>query len=122
MINWKSTLNKKKIQRHINKKVRELNKSIEKDDLWLGRFYCHQKSIRFVISDDHTRLCARVEIEFVDRKTGKFISHYFYKEDFMGVNWKLFEAMNNFIIEDCKVWNEVPRPSIVKPWDYRKER
>ena len=121
MRNWKTTTNRKKIQRHINGVVREMNKNIERDELWLGRFYCHQEYIHWERADDCSYVYARVKIKFVDRKTGKYHYRYFQKEDFMGSAWRFWEAMNNFIIEWCEVWKEDPRPSIDNPWDYRKE-
>ena len=37
-MHWLTSKNKKRHQREINRLVREANKSIEKDDLWYGRF------------------------------------------------------------------------------------
>ena len=122
MRGWKTTLNRKKIQREINKVIRHMNNSIEQDELWLGRFYCHQRSIRWYPSEDRTWVYAKVEVEFIDRKTGKAFTHYFNKEDFLGRSWRLWDAMNDFIITYCRVWAEVPPPSLHNTWDYRKER
>lgn len=121
MIGWKTTTKRKKIQRHINSVLRMINQNIERDELWLGRFYCQQENITWDISDDRTWVYARVRVKFVDRKTGKYFYHYFNKEDFMGTGYRIWCAMNDFIIEHCKVWEEDPRPSIKNPWDYRKE-
>ena len=35
---WLTSMNKKRHQREINRLIRETNKSIEKDELWNGRF------------------------------------------------------------------------------------
>lgn len=120
MNGWKTTLKHKKIQRHINKVLRDMNRNIERDNLWLGRFYAHQRRIQYELSDDGSYRYAVVEIEFIDRKTGKTLIKWFHKEDFMGSTWKLWRAMNDFIIEWCKVWEENPCPSIHNPWDYKK--
>lgn len=120
MNGWKITLKHKKIQRHINGVIRDLNRSLEHDNLWLGRFYAHQKRIRYEMAEDGSYCYAVVELEFVDRKTGKTLTRYFRKEDFMGSTYKIWCAMNDFIVEHCKVWSEDPRPSIHNPWDYRK--
>lgn len=119
---WKETVKKKKIQRHINSILREMNRSIERDELWLGRFYCQQRQIFWDMSEDGTYRYALLKVEFIDRKTGKTFEKWFHKEDFMGSTWKIWEAMNSFIVEHCDVWNENPRPSIENPWDYRKAR
>lgn len=112
MMNWKTTTNRKKIQRHINKVLREMNKSIEQDSLWLGRFYCHQIDIAFFPSDDHSYTYCHVGVEFVDRKTGFSEMYAFHKEDFMWNGYRVWEAMNNFIVHDCDVWSGNPRLSI----------
>lgn len=121
MTAWKVTTNRKKIQRHINKILRQMNKNIEQDDLWLGRFYCHQKDIQYQLSEDKSWMYADVRVEFVDRKTNKFVILHFNKEDFMNGGWPIWEAMNSFIIDFVKVWQENPPPSIKNPWDYKKE-
>lgn len=120
MRGWKETTKRKKIQRHINSVFRDMNRNIERDNLWLGRFYCRQKSIHFSKSEDNTYVYAAVEVEFYDRKTGKTMRKWFHKEDFMGSTYKIWCAMNDFIVEYCDVWNEDPRPSIHNPWDYKK--
>ena len=121
MKHWKTTTKRKKIQRHINSVLRDLNRNIERDELWLGRFYCQQKHIHFERSEDGSYIYTVVGVEFYDRKTGKAKHIWFHKEDFMGSTWKIWCAMNDFIVEWCEVWKEDPRPSIKNPWDYRKE-
>lgn len=120
MRGWKTTLKRKKIQRHINAVLRALNRNIENDPLWLGRFYAHQEQIIYEMSEDGSYCYARVKVKFIDRKTGKYYYHYFRKEDFMCSSYRIWQAMNDFIVEHCKVWEEDPRPSIKDPWDYRK--
>ena len=114
---WKLTTNRKKIQRHINRTIRDLNRTIERDELWCGRFYCKQTDIAFVNTKDYTY--AAIGVEFIDRKSGKAMHSIFRKEDFMGTAWRLWEKMNYFITEWCDVWEEDPRPSIKNPWDYK---
>lgn len=121
MLNWKTTTNRKKIQRHINKEIRDMNRTIERDELWLGRFYCRQVDIWYESSGDHSYVYCRIGVEFYDRKTGKSMYRVFDKENFMGSSWRFWQAMNEFIIDWCEVWKEDPRPSINNPWDYRKE-
>lgn len=121
MKHWKTTVKRKKIQRHINSVIKQINRNIERDELWLGRFYCQQQLIRFYNSEDGGYTYATVAVEFIDRKTGKIFTHWFHKEDFMGTAWRIWEAMNDFIVTYCRVWAEVPPPSIQNVWDYRKE-
>lgn len=120
MRGWKETTNRKKIQRHINRVFRDMNRNIERDNLWLGRFYVHQRRVHYEMSEDNSYCYATIEAEFIDRKTGRTLVKWFHKEDFMGSTYKIWCAMNDFIVEYCNVWSEDPRPSIHNPWDYRK--
>lgn len=122
MYQWKLTTNRKKIQRHINKMIRDLNRAVERDDLWRGRFYCKQTDIAFANAEDGTYTHAAVGVEFIDRKSGKAMHHIFRKEDLMGTAWRLWERMNYFITEWCEVWSEDLRPSIHNVYDYRKDK
>ena len=122
MKNWKTTTKRKKIQRHINKEIRDLNRTIERDPLWRGRFYCKQTDIAFRSSEDGTYTYVAIAVEFIDRKSGKAMHSIFRKEDLMGTAWRLWEKMNYFITEWCEVWEENPRPSIKNPQDYKKAR
>ena len=122
MKNWKTTTNRKKIQRHINKVIRDLNRTVERDELWRGRFYCKQTDIAFANAKDGAYTDAAIGVEFIDRKSGKAMHYIFRKEDFMGTAWRLWERMNYFITAWCDVWSEDPRPSINNVYDYRKDK
>lgn len=117
MKNWKA----KKIQRHVNSVIRALNKNIERDELWLGRFYAHQVYCYFTPSEDGSYIYGRFLIEFVDRKSGKSMTHWFRREDFAYGAYKVWCVMNDFIVEYINVWAENPRPSRDNVWDYKKE-
>lgn len=111
MYNWLTSMNRKRHQRAMNKIVRELNKNIQNDELWQGRFYVRQVHSEFSVYEDKSGAELWVVLEFVDRKTG------LKKVMFDTVNhwrhwnaWRLFREMNDFIVEDVKVWSENPRP------------
>lgn len=114
------SMNRKKHQRAVNRIVRKLNKSIENDDLWRGRFFCRQKEAYFHIYDDMSGANLYVLLEMVDKKTGltrKFMTDSFYLSGPFGCS-KLFLEMNDFIVEDCYVWyKEEPHQDKI---DYRK--
>lgn len=122
MRNWKTTLKTKKIQRHVNAMVRDLNRNIERDELWKGRFYAHQIYSYFTPAEDHTWVYGRFLIEFVDKKTGKTRIKWFLKEQLMGSCFALWFEMNMFIVDDVKVWSEEPRPSLDNTVDYRERK
>ena len=115
--------------RNFHKKVvkiwQRMNENIRKDDLWLGRFEVREKQQFYAAFADGSGYQAWYVIEVVDKKTGKTArkvldTHFGVRtndeEDptlvhdntislrFLGS--KLWEFVNNFIIEDCKVWDE----------------
>lgn len=111
----------KKTQRFINRCVRALNKNIYDDELWKGRFV-----IRQINRKDFSDISLlQFFFEMKDKETGKTqeislaawtsyeCSHPFFMSN-------IAQAMNDFIIEDCKVWSEEPRPSLDTAKDYRK--
>lgn len=102
---------RKKQQRKINKIIKEVNQRMKDDSLWRGRFQI--KQLRSDYRPFPRDYCDYgnfyVELEFVDKKTGKakrswrhpplFFKNYIYK------------LLNNFIVIDCDVWSEKPSPS-----------
>lgn len=108
---WAYTANRRKQQRRLNKAMRIMNKNIYNDTLWRGRFYVHSGETQFQRYEDNSGYELVCELIFTDKKTGKTISDYGTVNEWVtyGGN-KLFRRMNDFIIEDCKVWNENPNP------------
>jgi len=105
---WLTSFNPKRHQRAMNRLVRELNKALEKDDLWFGRFMIRQvDSPRFIVYSDKSGAQLNVTLEFVDRCTGKTYRTYdsvnhWRKWNGAELSWK----MNWFIVEYCNVWAE----------------
>lgn len=116
---------RKRIQRKVNRLVREMNKAIEKDELWLGRFYARQTQSYWIEYDDHSGGNLLVYLVFYDRKTGKTLTDYFHYfsggSDIISSNY-LYRAMNSFIVDYCKVWNANPAPSYQNAINYTKEK
>ena len=46
-------------------------------------------------------------ITMKDKKTGHTYTNWY---DGLEMNWDFWRDFNRFIIEDCKVWEEVPDP------------
>ena len=111
MTGYTWSFDRKKHQRKMNRYVRELNKNIENDELWQGRFVMFQTRSQFVHFQDGSGAYLTVELCLYDKKTKQ------YKLVRGEVNswvcpgpWRLFCAMNNFIVEDVDVWRkEDPR-------------
>ena len=105
MRKWKTSYNRKVYQRALNRCVRRINQTLIDDDLWQGRFFIRQKQSQFRLYEDRSGADLYVILEMCDRKTGitatirVSANHYSH----------LFWAMNDFIIKNCKVWeNEKP--------------
>lgn len=105
---WLTSKDKKRHQRALNKLIRQVNKSLEQDDLWCGRFMVHQvESPQWICYEDGSGAELYVTLEFVDKCTGRYWRLY------ESVNhWRfwggshLWRAMNDFIVERCDVWSE----------------
>lgn len=121
--NWTYSNNRKKYQRKMNYYMRKINKNIENDDLWRGRFVMRQDCAqwaRYVDGSGHTLY---IRLYCVDKKTGR--KQYF---PMRSVNslcfWnghKLWEMMNNFIVDYLDVWTNEGREILYSDkTDYRK--
>lgn len=109
--------NRRKHQRWMNAYCRYVNKIIEDDDLWLGRFYVTQNRSYMNWFEDRSGGFLTTEIVMHDRKTGTTRTKWY---DGLEMEWKFWQDFNNFIISDCKVWEEIPDPRENRI-DYRKK-
>ena len=110
---------RKKYQAGCNKKIRELNKACEKDNLWLGRFIFYQKDCHWCKFEDGSGGILATFIRAYDKKTGIYKDYRFeYAPYLRTMNWELsMEIANDFIVEIIDVWNEEPGPKeSVKDW------
>ena len=108
---WLTSKNRKRHQRAMNELMRLINKNIENDDLWKGRFYVRQVAAQWYEYEDKSGAELWVVLRFIDKVTG------FYWETAETVNhWRwyngnrLWWAMNDFITEKTNVWQTDPRP------------
>lgn len=113
---------RKKYQRKLNKLIKNMNKSIEKDELWRGRFVGRQAQYRWYTYEDNSGGCLSATIRLFDKKTGKtqdVIIEYFGIGYF--VPYDIWRAMNEFIVEYCDVWRTESREELYNDkTDYRK--
>jgi hypothetical protein len=115
-----SSRKRKRHQRAINKVVRELNKQIENDSLWRGRFVVRQIKSHFHLFSDGSGSILIVKLRFYDKKTG--ITNDFVFDSYSIIMWdgsKLFWAMNDFIVNTCDVWNSKNEDPRKDNTDYR---
>lgn len=103
---YRYSANRKRHQRQVNKVFRALNKNIEKDELWQGRFVARQRASYFVQYEDKSGYYLVVVYDFLDKKTGQ--TSRLYNELDWSLSFfngtKLFMQMNDFIVLDCDVW------------------
>lgn len=96
----------KKIQHYVNYHVKRANNNILNDNLWNGRFLVKQVERIDRRYEDCSGYYCNFYFEFVDLKTGQkgefFDWHIHNDSIFFPAH--LFEALNNFIVNDCKVW------------------
>ena len=97
---------RKKAQHIINKNIRAINKNIEKDNLWRGRFIMRQIDARWEAFEDGSGGELFVTVLMIDKRTERTKTVYFDNYDHP---WRYFEAMNNFIVDDCAVWEKEGR-------------
>ena len=111
----------KKEQRRVNKTIKDWNKSLNKDNLWQGRFQLRQVARYVARYEDGSGFEIHYDVAIADKKSGNYIvvraSQWQIER-----GWRFWSQVNNFIIEDIKVWDEVPSPRDKKfIRDYTKE-
>lgn len=112
---------RKKYQRKLNKLIKDMNKNIENDELWRGRFYGRQVQYHWYTYEDGSGGCLTAIIRFTDKKTGKTQDvpiEYFGVGYF--VPYHVWRAMNDFIVEYCDVWHNEKDEIYKDKTDYRK--
>lgn len=123
-VNYKTRV--KKVQRRVNALITRYNRTLEEDELWLGRFYIKQLFREVYRFEDGSGVSVIFLFEMVDKKTG--IRDVCRLNDFElrvhekknnGGSWKLWESLNDFIIKKVNVWEEVPAPDYRTAVDYR---
>jgi len=106
---WLYSNNRRRHQRRINQAMRIINKGIEKDELWRGRFVVRTGATNF-IRDKESGGYLEVELLFIDKRTG------FIWKTWESVNsvcsfggWHMWHMMNRFITEINDVWTKEGR-------------
>ena len=92
--------------------MRFVNRVVENDDLWQGRFVVRQKKSSWNLFNDGSGGILFTIVDFYDKKTKKHTTRMYEKLAGGHFNFcvnKLFRDMNTFIVEDLDVWkNEKP--------------
>lgn len=129
MNSWMTSFNRKKHQRRMNQYVRAINKNIENDDLWRGRFYVRQvdSPYFYVYEDKSGASLEHIHLVITDRKTGKTVDGWDSMNGWCHFNGsRLWRFVNDAIVEIFDVWHENPDPIELKQQgkivDYRRKK
>ena len=102
------SLKRKKHQRKVTRAIRTMNKDIEQDKLWKGRFFARTLKTSFRIYPDKSGAVIYVLLQFCDKKTG--ITRVEWFDEWGIMRRKMFWSMNDFIVNYCDVWkNDNPK-------------
>lgn len=101
---------RKKQQRKVNKIIKEANQRMKEDSLWRGRFQIKQlrSDYRPFPRDYSDYGNFYVELEFVDKKTGRTKRSWYHPPLFFKNH--IYALLNDFIVVYCDVWSEKPSP------------
>lgn len=99
---------RKKQQRKVNKIIKEANQRMKEDSLWRGRFQIKQlrSDYRPFPSDYCDYGDFYVELEFIDKKTGKIKRNWYHPLSLFENH--IYAQLNDFIVIYCDVWSEKP--------------
>jgi hypothetical protein len=110
MTYWLTSQNKKRHQRAINKMVHTMNRNLEQDDLWCGRFVIRQVgSPEWLRYEDGSGAELYVKLKFIDRATGRYYVGRHSVNGWRGLRatgWRIWELMNWLITDHWNVWQE----------------
>ena len=107
MKNWITSQNRQVSQRRMNAAMRKLNKNIENDSLWHGRFVVRQDSAQWFTYPGENYYQLWVVLKFIDKKTGQTHLAAEKVNHFLFINGShLWHEMNHFIVDICDVWAE----------------
>ena len=106
------------------KMIRTLNKNIENDNLWKGRFIVMVKSEKWNMFPDLSGGMLYIIVRMYDKKTKQYLDYRWSYAPYLSCNvWHLcMDIANDFVVEKIQVWKEADRPSIYRATDYHKEK
>lgn len=93
-------------QRKVNRAIHRLNRNLLNDELWRGRFECHQKDADWQPFTDGSGGVLECLIEYRDKKTGRCwlswsqdLIIYMFNEHYL--------KMNDFIVRKSGVYDDI---------------
>lgn len=111
---------RKEYQHKLNKLIKEVNKAIENDSLWNGRFVFHIMDSAFERFEDGSGGILHVVIRGYDKKTKVYKDYTLnYAPYFNFIKFNILDIANKFITEDTNTWKNGNNPYNEK-MDYTK--
>ena len=97
---------RKEYQRQFTRKLRETNKVIREDNLWLGRVEVRQISARWEEFSDGSGGILHTILRCIDKKTRQYKDYCLeYAPWIRTMNWQIsYDILNEFFVEDLDVW------------------
>ena len=121
MDDWICSTNRKVHQRKLNKLVKDINKNIQDDDLWKGRYFIRQYSAEFQKYEDNSGGELFVYLRFYDKKDMKYQTFF---GDSCAIchfgGYRLWMTMNSFITEISSAWQNGASPFKQTDFEYTK--
>ena len=97
---------RKEYQRQFTKLLKQANRVIREDDLWLGRVEVRQISARWEEFSDGSGGILHTVLRCIDKKTRQYKDYCLEYAPWMNtINWKIsMDILNTFFVEDLDVW------------------
>ena len=97
---------RKQYQRSFTRLLRETNKAIKEDELWLGRVEVRQISARWEEFEDGSGGVLHAVLRCIDKKTRQYKDYCFeYAPWRVNLHWHIsMDILNKFFVEDLDVW------------------
>ena len=113
---------RKKYQKDLNRKIRDLNKNIENDELWNGRFIFHIMATEFERFDDGSGGMLYAIIRGYDKHTGYYKDYRLEYAPYIDKHcgWSIWKIGNKFITEDTDTYKNGHNPYQEDKIDYTK--
>ena len=97
---------RKEYQRKFTRLLKEANRAIREDDLWLGRVEVRQISARWGEFSDGSGGILYTVLRCIDKKTRQYKDYCFeYAPYIHTIKWRMsYDILNKFFVEDLDVW------------------
>ena len=109
---------RKEYQRQFTRLLRQANRVIREDDLWLGRVEVRQISARWEEFSDGSGGVLHTVLRCIDKKTRQYKDYCLEYAPWMNtINWKIsMEILNKFFVEDLDVWRTGNPQKEIQDW------